>query len=91
MPNFTKNDKAHICDYVYSQFQKRQSNRRYFDMQVSEIDRQLRMEPDISVKKKPNGEDDETKSWMPEAELPLQSQTLEVTQADVMRMLGITR
>ena len=89
MPNFTKNDKAHICDYVYSQFQKRQSNRRYFDMQVSEIDRQLRMEPDISVKKKPNGEDDETKSWMPEAELPLQSQTLEVTQADVMRMLGI--
>ena len=87
MPNFTKNDKAHISEYIVDQQRTRQNNRSLFDKQVKEIDRQLAMEPDLSVKKTANGTIDESKAWMPEAELPLQSQTLEVTSADVMRMI----
>ncbi len=85
--NFTSADKNNISDYIISQQRTRNSNRSHFNKEIVEIDRQLRMEPDISVKKDSNGNIDQSKAWMPEAELPLQSQTLEIHQADVMRMV----
>jgi len=84
---FTKSDKAHIADYIIDQHRTRKNDRSHFDAQVREIDRQLRMEPDPEVIKERNGTKEEAFAWMAEAELPLQSQTLEVTEADVMRML----
>jgi len=84
---FTKDDRNHIADFIVDTHRKRKRERSHFDKQVIEIDRQLRMEPDLSVKKNANGDIDESKAWMPEAELPLQSQTLEVTEADAIRML----
>jgi len=84
---FTKSDKDHICDFIIDTHRTRKNNRKYYDAQICEIDRQLRMEPDVSMKKKRDGTIDELKAWLPEAELPGQSQTLEVTSADVMRMI----
>jgi len=84
---FTKADKRHIADFIVESHRTRKSDRADFDRQVLDIDRQLRMEPSAGVRKAANGEIDETKAWMPEAELPLQSQTLEITEADSMRML----
>lgn len=87
--NFTKNDKNNICEYIIDTHRARKNKRKTFDLQIAEIDRQLRMEPDRTDKKDSNGTILQDKAWMPEAELPLQSQTLEVTSSDIMRMLGI--
>jgi len=83
----TKDDKDSICEFIIDEQRKRKGARKYFDAQITEIDRQLRMEPDISVKKDRHGKIEESKAWLPESELPGQSQTLEVTSADVMRMI----
>ena len=48
-----------------------------------EIDRQVRMEPDIKYKRTGNNKKDRSKNWMPEIELQLQAQTLEVILSDV--------
>lgn len=87
MLKFTGNDKSHITEFIADTHQTRVSNRSYFDKQIKEIDRQIRMEPESRVRLNRDGSEDKSKAWMPEAELPLQSQTLEVTSADTMRML----
>lgn len=50
------------------------------------MDRQLRMEPELSHKKLANGRLDAKRAWMPEIELPLQAQTLEMLMADNRRL-----
>ena len=87
MLRLTQNDKSHMAEYIVDQQRTRKGDRKYFDLQVKEIDRQLRMEPESAVIKGRNGTIDEATAWLPEAELPLQSQTLEATDADVMRMI----
>ena len=45
------------------------------------------MEPYNQVKRDPDGAEDKDRKWMAEMELPLQAQTLAITQADARRML----
>ena len=50
-----------------------------------EVDRQLRMEPEKSHKLNHQGNAIPERAWMPEVELPLQAQTLEILTADNRR------
>jgi len=76
-----------IADYIASEHQRRKKGRKWLDKQMVDIDRQLRMEPDVLYKTLPNGRPDKKNAWMPEMELPNQSQTLEVLCADARRMI----
>lgn len=88
MKRVTKSDFTTIAEFVCDEHQRRKNNRKDFDKRCDEVDRQLRMEPDIWHKLAEDGRSiDNTKKWMPEMELPLQSQTLEVLTADARRMM----
>ncbi len=76
-----------IADYIYSELKMRKKKRKWLNDQMKDIDRQLRMEPDVLYKKLPDGSPDKKNAWMPEMELPNQSQTLEVLCADARRMM----
>jgi len=76
-----------IADFVISEWSKRKSRRIILEKEWKEIDRQLRMEPDKSLKLDSQGRRDSKSAWIPELELPLQSQTLEVLTADARRMM----
>lgn len=86
MPKINKRDFAQIAEYIINEWSERKRARRGLEKQWAEIDRQLRMEPDRTHKLDANGKEDKLRAWMPEIELPLQSQTLEVLTADAQRM-----
>ncbi len=86
MDEFNQKDKDHMLEHICDEHATRVRKRADKDKIWAEIDRQRRMEPDLSVKKKSDGSTDESKAWLPETELPLQAQTLEVTTADARRM-----
>jgi hypothetical protein len=86
VPKINKRDFAHIAEYIINEWSDRKRRRRPLERQWKEIDRQLRMEPDKSHKLDSTGKEDKMRAWMPEVELPLQSQTLEVLTADSQRM-----
>ena len=89
----TKTDFSEIAEFVQNEYQRRKRDREDREKNWAEIDRQIAMKPDLSFKKLPqaNGtisdKNDPKKAWMPEIELPLQAQTLEVLTADARRML----
>lgn len=85
---FTKPDYPLLADYIADEWSRRKNSesRVCAERDWKEIDRQLRMSPDISHKLDANGRPDRNRAWMPEMELPLQSQTLEVLTADARRM-----
>lgn len=87
MPRVTKEDLNSIAEYVYEEYKRRKKKRKDLEKQWEDIDRQLRMEPDTAHKRDANGNVDRKKAWMPEMELPLQAQTLEIQVADARRML----
>lgn len=78
-----------ICDLWSDRKQKRKVR----ELHWSEVDRQIRMEPNRSHKMfvlpdgSPSDRIDPKKAWMPEMELPLQSQGLEISTADSRRLL----
>lgn len=74
-----------IAEYIREEHSRRKK-KRTLDKQWAEVDRQLRMEPD-KTHKMTRGVLDPEKAWLPEVELPLQSQTLEVLTADARRMM----
>jgi hypothetical protein len=78
-----------IAEYIVDEHARRRDAKdRANKVKVwNEVDRQLRMEPDLSFKKNSKGEFEPSKKWMPEFELPLQSQTSEVLTADARRMM----
>lgn len=76
-----------IADYINDEHARRKRKRADLEEEWKEIDRQVSMVPDIGYKKNIRGEITRHTAWMPELELPLQAQTLEVTSADVRRML----
>lgn len=83
----TAEDWSNIAEQITDLHETRKRKRRDLESQAKEIDRQLRMEPDLSYKQLPGSDRiDPKKAWMPELELPLQSQTLEVLNADANRM-----
>lgn len=84
---FDKRDFRIIADWVMDEWKRRKNKRKDLERQCKDIDRQVKMEPDISFKLNADGSPDPLKKWMPEMELPLQAQTLEVLTADARRML----
>jgi len=85
MKKYTKADFNLIAEYIREEYTRRKQGR-HLDKQWAEVDRQLRMEPDKS-RKMTNGKVDPKNDWLPEVELPLQSQTLEILNADARRMM----
>lgn len=84
---FDARDWDHVAEYVVEEHRKRKNNRKDTEKQWDEIDRQLRMEPDLRFKRDKNNQEIPSKAWMSEMELPLQAQTLEVLTADARRMM----
>lgn len=83
---FTQSDITNIIDSTMEEQGRRDRDRRDLEKQWDEVDRQVAQTPDIKHKCFPNGDPDPKRAWMPEVELPLQSQTLEVLMADARRM-----
>jgi hypothetical protein len=79
-------DLPRIAESIVAEFKARKERRKTLEKHWDEIDRQLRMEPELSHKKLANGQLDPDRAWMPEVELPLQAQTLEMLTSDVRRL-----
>ena len=73
----TRNDWIAIAERIVSMKELRKSRRRHRELQWDEIDRQIDMVPIPREKTDGDGLD-----WLPEMELPLQFNTLEVLAAD---------
>jgi hypothetical protein len=84
---FSQEDFKDIAEFIIDEHRTRKSKRKYREKVWKEIDRQLRMEPEVKYKKDSNGNRIKSKTWMPEMELPNQSQALEVLSADALRMM----
>ena len=81
-------DWGQIADYACDTLASRKHERQDVEKCWKEVDRQIAMRPDVTHKLLPNGNPDPTKAWMPELELPLQAQALEVLTADARRMMS---
>ena len=89
---FKVEDFSKVADFITDTWTKRRGNenRRTEEKIWKEIDRQIAMEPDIAFKTisgKTGSEVDRKRLWMPEVELPLQAQTLEVLTSDARRFM----
>ena len=90
MGKFRRADFPLIAEYICDEHTRRKGNRRDLEKQWEEIDRQIAMVPDNTYKKSVVNNRvvmDPDKRWLPEIELPLQAQSLEVLTADARRML----
>ncbi len=86
-PRIMDRDFNFIADYIINEWDERKQRRSDKEQQWKEIDRQINMDPDITFKIDPQtGRIRKGWEWMPELELPLQAQTLEVLTADARRM-----
>lgn len=77
-----------VCDTWNTRCQE--EGRRTEEKIWKEIDRQIDMEPDVGFKTLSGASGsklDPNKAWMPEIELPLQAQTLEVLTSDARRFM----
>ena len=83
----TQADFSHIAEFIRDEWATRKRKRKDLEKQWAEIDRQVKMEPDVRHKKLPNGKIDSKKLWMSEVEPPFQAQALEVLTADARRMM----
>ena len=72
---FDKRDFGRLAESIKSDLDQRQDRRKDLEKQWKEVDRQVEMKP--APREKRPGTD-----WMPEMELPLQAQALEVLTAD---------
>lgn len=86
---FDARDFQTIAEYVHDEYSRRKQDpdRRHLEKVWKQIDRQLRMEPDLRRKQDINGAMIQSLGWMAEMELPLQSQTLEVLTADTRKLM----
>ena len=83
---FSKAEHDKISDFVIDEHRRRKKLRKHREQHWKEIDRQLRMEPEVKSKRQ-KGKVIPHKAWMPEMELPNQSTALEVLTADELRMM----
>lgn len=83
---FTQADWRNLADYIIDTHRTRKTERKVLELHWDEIDRQIKMEPDVRFKRLPNGKIDTKKMWMSEVEPPLQAQALEVLVADARRL-----
>lgn len=84
---FDSRDWSVISDFVKDTLDTRKRERKDLEKAWKEIDRQVAMKPEISHKLNADGTPNMDKAWMPELELPLQAQTLEMLTADARRMM----
>ena len=86
-PRILDRDFNHIADFIVNEWDERRQRRLPTEMDWKEIDRQVEMKPDADWKIDPRtGRVRKGWEWIPELELPLQAQTLEVLTADARRM-----
>lgn len=84
---FDQRDWDYIAEFGLEEYNRRVGKRSDREREWKEIDRQIRMEPELAFKKLANGQIDSKKRWMAEVELPLQAQALEVLTADARRLM----
>lgn len=82
---FDARDLAVMAEFIMDEYGKRKRDRQGIEQQWKEIDRQIAMIPDKSDRTV-DGEK-RMDAWLPEMELPLQAQTLEILTADTRRMI----
>jgi len=75
-----------LAEYIQQEYTRRSKKRGDLEKQWEDIDRQLKMKPDTYHKLDAKGNPDKNKAWMPEMELPLQAQALEILTADARRL-----
>lgn len=77
-----------IAEHIVDEQRSRKDRRKKagHDERWNEVDRQLRMEPEKSHKQDSHGRPIKGLEWLPETELPLQAQTLEMLMADTRRL-----
>lgn len=78
-------DLPKVAEAICVEYDERKKRRKDLEKQWAEVDRQIAMTPETSHKMDSAGKLDKTKAWMPEIELPLQAQTLEMLTADARR------
>ena len=79
-----------MAEYITDTWATRKRARKDEEKVWKEIDRQIAMEPDIGFKTtsgNAGSKVDIDRAWMPELELPLQAQTLEVLTSDARRFM----
>lgn len=84
---FDARDFNTIAEFIGDTLESRKQARKDLERLWTEIDRQVRMEPDTGHKLDAAGQPDPKKAWLPEIELPWQAQTLEMLTADARRMM----
>lgn len=85
--SFSQDDFAKISEFVIDELRRRKARRKDREKTWKEIDRQLRMSPQVKYKQSADGSKIRNKTWMPEMELPLQSGALEVITSDCREMM----
>ena len=76
-----------ISEMIVQEWKDRKKRRGDLEKHWDEVDRQLKMQPELSHKTDIRGKVLKGREWMPETELPLQAQTLEILTSDVRRFL----
>ena len=78
-----------VADMIFTEWKARKKRRKDSgrESQWDDVDRQLRMEPELSHKSDTKGKIVKGREWMPEVELPLQAQSLEMLTSDIRRLL----
>jgi len=83
-----KSDFEHISEFIMEEKETRGKNRKDLDRDIKEIDRQVAMTPKTDHKMivgddgRPTNRRDPRKAWLPEIELPLQAEALEILTSD---------
>ena len=75
-----------VAEHIVDEWRGRKKRRADLEKHWDEIDRQLRMEPELSHKMDANRKHVRGLEWLPETELHLQAQTLEMLMADCRRL-----
>tara|TARA_Y100000310_G_scaffold343439_1_gene451077 strand:+ start:6172 stop:8013 length:1842 start_codon:yes stop_codon:yes gene_type:complete len=73
----TPNDWKNVAETIIEEFRRRKGARADLELRWAEVDRQVAMHPDTESEH----------AWIPNLELPLQAETLEVLNADARRLL----
>ena len=86
---FTQSDKDALAEATLAELARRKDSPKRKDREQmwDEVDRQIKMCPDLRIKKEKGDLPKHGKEWLPEFELPFQRQALEILSADARRLL----
>lgn len=76
-----------VATYIYGEYLRRKKDRKWLHEKMRTIDRQLRIKPSVKYKADDEGNAIKNNKWMPECELPNQSQTLELLCSEARKMM----